>query len=65
MSLLLCLSLLFFCTIDFSDRSRANTMAQGDIMPLLLPDKFDGNRNYEDWVNHFECVSMINGWNEG
>jgi len=33
-------------------------------VPVLLPDKFDGNQNFDDWVSHFECISKINGWND-
>lgn len=32
--------------------------------PVLLPEKFDGNQNFDDWVSHFECVSKINEWND-
>ena len=30
----------------------------------LLPEKFDGSKNFEDWVSHFECVAAINYWND-
>jgi len=30
----------------------------------LLPEKFDGSQNYNDWVSHFECVSKINDWSD-
>ena len=32
--------------------------------PQLLPEKFDGSENFDDWVSTFECISEINGWNE-
>ena len=34
-----------------------------DVVPLI-PDRFDGNSSFDDWVSHFECVSAINGWND-
>ena len=34
-----------------------------DVVPLI-PDKFDGNSSFDDWVSHFECVAAINGWND-
>ena len=33
-------------------------------MMSLLPEKFDGNKNFEDWVSHLECVAAINYWND-
>ena len=39
-------------------------MARDDIGPVLLPEKFDGNQSFDDWVSHFECISKINGWND-
>ena len=30
----------------------------------VLPEKFDGSGNFDDWVSNFECISAINGWNE-
>jgi len=37
---------------------------RGDDSTLpLLPEKFDGNKNFKDWVSHFECVAPINCWN--
>ena len=32
--------------------------------PQVLPEKFDGSGNFDDWVSNFECISAINGWNE-
>ena len=38
----------------------------GDLVeiPVLLPEKFNGNQNFNDWVSHFECTSKINWWND-
>ena len=30
----------------------------------VLPEKFDGSGNFDDWVSNFDCISAINGWNE-
>ena len=35
------------------------------IRPLVLPEKFDGTGNFEEWISHFESMSAINNWNEG
>ena len=32
--------------------------------PLVLPDTFDGDKNYEEWMYHFENVAAVNGWDE-
>ena len=63
MLLLLGLSLLVCRRYILADHVR-NMMVQGDIPPPLLPEKFDGNQNFDDWVSHFECVSKINGWSK-
>ena len=63
MLLLLGLSLLVCRRYILAHHVR-NMMVQGDIPPPLLPEKFDGNQNFDDWVSHFECVSKINGWSK-
>jgi len=30
---------------------------------LVLPEVFDGQRSFDEWVSHFENVSAVNGWN--
>ena len=32
--------------------------------PLVLPEVFDGQRSFDEWVSHFENVSAVNGWND-
>ena len=43
---------------------RTRGMAHNDNAPALLPEKFDGNQNFDHWVSHFETVSEINKWND-
>jgi len=31
--------------------------------PLVLPEVFDGQKSFDEWVSHFENVSAVNGWN--
>lgn len=33
-------------------------------LPLVLPEVFDGQKSFEEWVSHFENVSAVNGWND-
>ena len=33
--------------------------------PLVLPEVFDGDKSFDQWVSHFENVSAVNGWNDG
>ena len=32
--------------------------------PLVLPEIFDGQKRFDEWVSHFENVSAVNGWND-
>ena len=32
--------------------------------PLVLPEVFDGDVSFTDWVYHFESVSAVNGWSD-
>ena len=31
---------------------------------LVLPKKFDGTGNFEEWISHFESIAAINKWGE-
>ena len=28
--------------------------------PLVLPEKFDGTGNFEEWISHFESIAALN-----
>ena len=32
--------------------------------PLVLPEPFTGETNYCDWIDHFENVIAVNGWDK-
>ena len=32
--------------------------------PLVLPEIFDGDGSFTDWICHFESVSAVNGWSD-
>ena len=32
--------------------------------PLVLPEKFDGTGNFEEWISHFESIAALNKWNK-
>ena len=36
----------------------------GPARPLVLPDPFTGETDYCDWIDHFENVAAVNGWDE-
>ena len=40
------------------------TTHQSDNVVPLLPEKFDGSNDFNDWVSHFECVTAINYWSD-
>ena len=34
------------------------------VYKLVSPDTFSGDRNWTDWVDHFEVAATVNGWDE-
>ena len=32
--------------------------------PLLIPDPFDGETNFDEWISHSEKVAELNGWTD-
>jgi len=32
--------------------------------PLVLPDPFSGDDNFDHWISHFESVSAVNKWTD-
>ena len=32
--------------------------------PLVLPEKFNGTGNYNEWISYFKGIASINNWNE-
>ena len=32
--------------------------------PVVLPEVYDGQKSFDEWVSHFENVSAVNGWND-
>ena len=32
--------------------------------PLLLPESYSGESNFDDWIVHFENVASINEWDD-
>ena len=32
--------------------------------PLVLPEKFNGTGNFNEWISHFEAIAAINKWTE-
>ena len=33
--------------------------------PLVLPEVYSGEGDFDDWISHFESVSAVNGWMDG
>ena len=40
---------------------------KADSLQLLmnLPNKFSGNGDFGEWIEHFDSVSRVNKWNDG
>ena len=32
--------------------------------PLVLPEVFSGEGDFDEWISHFESVSAVNGWTD-
>ena len=32
--------------------------------PLVLPEPYNGESRWEEWMYHFESVADVNGWDE-
>ena len=52
---------------DLHTRMTENNQAikgqrQSRARPLVLPEIFDGDGSFTDWMYHFESVSAVNGW---
>jgi len=48
-----------------SGKGELQTESCGKIdRPVVLPDCYDGNNNFDTWVSHFEYISEINGWTD-
>ena len=30
--------------------------------PLVLPEKFNGTGNFNEWISHFKAIAAINKW---
>ena len=46
--------------------SESDQLAQGPSrqQPLVLPEIFDGDGSFTEWICHFESVSDVNGWSD-
>ena len=46
--------------------SESDQPAQGPSRqrPLVLPEIFDGDESFTEWICHFESVSDVNGWSD-
>ena len=38
---------------------------QRPICPLVLPETFNGEGDFDEWISHFEDVADLNGWSDG
>ena len=34
------------------------------VRPLVLPELFNGETDYCDWIDHFKNVAALNAWDE-
>ena len=42
----------------------AREEAPRSVKPLILPEPFTGGTDYCDWIENFENVAAVNGWDE-
>ena len=38
-------------------------MAQAQ-KPVVLPDVFTGEKSWDEWIDHFDSVTAVNGWED-
>ena len=41
-----------------------STGGQNRTRPLVLPEIFNGDGSFTDWICHFENASAVNGWSD-
>ena len=34
------------------------------IIPSIIPDVYNGEAEWDEWIAHFDCVTRINGWDD-
>ena len=49
---------------DGGEEGVAAARAFGITRPVVLPETFDGNKSWDEWIFHFESVAAVNGWND-
>ena len=32
--------------------------------PVITPERFSGEQSWEDWIDQFKSIAVMNGWNE-
>ena len=41
-----------------------NTQPLGSLRPLIYPEVFTGDEDFSEWIQHFESVAVVNGWDD-
>ena len=49
---------------DLHTKNNQSTGGQSHTQLLVLPEIFDGDRSFADWICHFKNVSAVNGWSD-
>ena len=49
---------------DGEAAGRGDERAANTVRPVVLPETFDGTKNWDDWYLHFENVAAVNGWDD-
>jgi hypothetical protein len=49
---------------DGEAAGRGDERAANTARPVVLPETFDGTKNWDDWYLHFENVAAVNGWDD-
>ena len=65
MNLLFCETLSVAMTQQASGEGETYPATQQRNRPLVLPEVYSGEGNFDDWISHFESVSAVNGWTDG
>ena len=42
--------------------SRTDRKASHASCPVIIPNMYLGDGSWEEWINHFESLALVNGW---
>ena len=47
-----------------NDPTHGNESTQPLGRPFIFPEVFTGDKDFTEWIQHFESVAVVNGWDD-